>query len=385
MIRNNPLSGIYTEPFERMRKFEYIIPLIYFLLLIIGVFAVRTATYGEYIEDNYYKQIIFSTLGIIVFFTAYFLKESFLKRIIGYLYSFTIFLLIYVLVFERARYGARRWIRVGPVGIQPSHLFLIFTLIIFAKYLAEKNKKAYYILSLTTLLGLGLIFKQPDLGMTLFTFGLWFMLTYVSGEHEKTWKTSMFLMLFSSPFAFYFMKDYQKARIIGFLFPEKNAAGVAYNTLQAMRAIGSGGFFGKGYLNGFMNLSDFVPEDHNDFIISVIGEEFGFLGITVIILLYGILIYRMYIYAQKTSRRFWKYIYFGTSLIIFFHVFENIGMNLGIMPVTGVPLPLISYGGSQIIIFSFLLGLVTKGIATTESYAEENYIDDETNFKGEMN
>ncbi|SHE70662.1 rod shape determining protein RodA [Marinitoga hydrogenitolerans DSM 16785] len=368
---------INVEPFERMRKFEYIVPFIYITLLIFGIFMVRTATYGEYIEDNYYKQIIFSFLGIIIFFFTFFLKERILKSIIVHLYTITLFLLMYVLVFERARYGAKRWIRVGPVGIQPSHLFLIFTLVIFAKYLAEKNKKAYYILSFTTLIGLGLIFKQPDLGMTLFTFGLWFLLTYISGEHEKTWKTSLFLMLFSSPFAFYFMEDYQRARIVGFLFPEKNAASVAYNTLQSIRAIGSGGFFGKGYLNGFMNLSDFVPEDHNDFIISVIGEELGFLGILFVLIIYALLIYRIYVYAKKTRRKFWKYIYFGTITIIFFHVYENIGMALGIMPVTGVPLPLVSYGGSQIITFSFLLGLVTKGISTTERFSEDNYIDNE--------
>ncbi|KAF2956780.1 FtsW/RodA/SpoVE family cell cycle protein [Marinitoga sp. 38H-ov] len=368
---------IKVEPFERIRKFEIIIPLIYFSLLIIGILMVRTATYNESIEENYYKQIIFSILGIISYFFVYFLKERVIKNIIPYLYGITFFLLIYVLFFERARYGARRWIRLGPIGIQPSHLFLIFTLIIFAKYLSERNKKAYYLLSFITLLGLGLIFKQPDLGMTLFTFGLWFLLTYVSGQHEKTWKTALFLMVFSSPFAFYFMKDYQRARIIGFLFPEKNAAGVAYNMLQATRAIGSGGLFGKGYLNGFMNLSNFVPEDHNDFIISVIGEELGFFGILLVISLYAILIYRIYIYANKTQRKFWKYIYFGAIAIIFFHVYENIGMNLGIMPITGVPLPLISYGGSQIITFSMLLGLVTKGIATTETYNEENYLDNE--------
>ncbi|KLO23131.1 MULTISPECIES: FtsW/RodA/SpoVE family cell cycle protein [unclassified Marinitoga] len=368
---------IKVEPFERMRRFEYIVPLIYISLLIIGIFMVRTATYGEYIEDNYYKQIIFSILGIIVFFFTYFLKERILKSIIPHLYGITLLLLIYVLFFERARYGARRWIRIGPVGIQPSHLFLMFTLVILAKYLSEKNKKAYYILSFTTLIGLALIFKQPDLGMTLFTFTLWFLLTYVSGQHEKTWKTSLFLMLFSMPFAFYFMQDYQRARIIGFLFPEKNAAGVAYNTLQSIKAIGSGGLFGKGYLNGFMNLSNFVPEDHNDFITAVIGEELGFLGIILIIFLYALLIYRLYIYAQKTERKFWKYIYFGTIVIIYLHVYENIGMNLGIMPVTGVPLPLISYGGSQIITFSFLLGLATKGIATTEIFTEDNYLDNE--------
>ncbi|GAB6189208.1 FtsW/RodA/SpoVE family cell cycle protein [Marinitoga arctica] len=369
---------VKVEPFERTRKFEYIIPLIYFTLLIFGIFMVRTATYGEYIEENYYKQIVFSIIGVIVFFFVYFLKERILKSIIPHLYGITILLLLYVLFFERARYGARRWIRIGPVGIQPSHLFLIFTLIIFAKYLSEKNKKAYYLLSFTTLLGLGLIFKQPDLGMTLFTFGLWFLLTYVSGQHEKTWKTSLFLMLFSSPFAFYFMKDYQRARIIGFLFPEKNAAGVAYNTLQSNRAIGSGGIFGKGYLNGFMNLSNFVPEDHTDFISAVIGEELGFLGLFFVISLYMLLIYRIYQYSQKTERKFWKYIYFGTIIIIFFHVYENIGMSIGIMPVTGVPLPLVSYGGSQIITFSFLLGLVTKGIATTEIYNnEDNYLDNE--------
>lgn len=368
---------INVEPFERIRRFEYIVPLIYFTLLIFGILMVRTATYGEYIEENYYKQIIFSIIGTIVFFFVYFLKERVLKSIIPHLYGITLLMLFYVLFFERARYGARRWIRLGPIGIQPSHLFLIFTLIIFAKYLSEKNKKAYYILSFTTLIGLGLIFKQPDLGMTLFTFGLWFLLTYISGQHERTWRTSLFLMLFSSPFAFYFMENYQRARIIGFLFPEKNAAGVAYNTIQSMRAIGSGGLFGKGYLNGFMNLSNFVPEDHNDFIIAVIGEEMGFIGILFVISLYVLLIYRIYQYAQKTERKFWKYIYFGTIAILFFHVYENIGMSVGIMPVTGVPLPLISYGGSQIITFSFLLGLVTKGISTTEIYNEDNYLDNE--------
>ena len=347
---------------ERIKQIEFIIFIIYLLLMTIGFLAVKSATLNTPRESIVFKQLVFSSIGLILYFFMIFLPERTLKTLIPWLFYFFILLLGFVLVKGNVVYGARRWISVGPFSLQPSEFYKVIEILFLSYALSHKTNKSYYIVSLLILFSSLLIFKEPDLGTTLIVLSMWFIITFVSGKHEKLWKITFFSGLTISPFSLLFMKSYQIARITGFLNPNKNASGISYNTVQSMRAIGSGGLFGNGYMNGYMNLGNYVPEDHSDFIVSVIGEELGFIGIFTIILLYSLLIWRMYIGYKKSNDEFWKYFYILTAFLIFFHVFENIGMNMGIMPVTGIPLPFLTAGGSPMLSFSILLGIATKGL-----------------------
>ena len=165
---------------------------------------------------------------------------------------------------------------------------------------------------------------------------------------------SFLSLLLASPFVWFkFLKDYQKLRIINFLFPENDPLGSGYNIIQSKIAIGSGGFFGKGFLKGTQGQLKFLPEHHTDFIFTIIGEEFGFIGAIILILLYGYLIYYGYSVANKTNSTFGKLVAIGCSTILFLHLFINIGMTASLMPVAGIPLLMLSYGGS-----SLLLGVI---------------------------
>ncbi|MDD3601003.1 MAG: FtsW/RodA/SpoVE family cell cycle protein [Defluviitoga tunisiensis] len=354
-------TALFEGKNERIKGVEFFLIISYICLLIIGYFAVKSAVLNSSLEGIEKQQLMWMIIGIIGFFLTIFIPERLIKITAPILFYFSFFLLILVL-FMPPISGSRRWIRVGPVGFQPSELFKLFLLIYFSYILSEKDLKTFYFASFITLISSVLLYKEPDFSTTVIVLTTWFVLVFISGKFEKLWQYTLGLGIISAPIIFMNMKEYQKGRILGFLFPEQYTLTYFYNTDQAIKAIGSGGWFGKGYMNGYMNLSGSVPESETDFILSVIGEEFGFIGISFIILLYAIIIWRLYVGYKKSNDLFWKYYYVGSSFLIFFHVFQNIGMNLGLLPVTGIPLPLISYGGTSILTFSLILGLATKGL-----------------------
>ncbi len=346
---------------ERYVRYEFILTILYFILMIIGYFAVKSATLNSYLEGTDQRQLLFYIVGIISFIIILILPERTIKTFIPILFFAIVLSLILVLIIGDETKGARRWLDIGSFGIQPSEFFKLFLILYLSKILTDSSKTNYYLVSLLTVLSAGLIYIQPDLGTTLIVFFIWIVFTFLSGKFEVLWKTLVFSGVAISPLMFLLMKDYQRARIVGFIFPTLYSD-FSYNTTQSIRAIGSGGISGTGFMNGYMNLGNFVPEDHTDFIISVIGEEFGFIGIFSVIFVYFLIIWRLYKGYKMSYDIFWKYFYAGSSFLIFFHVFENIGMNLGIMPVTGIPLPLISSGGSTILTYSLLFGLAVKGM-----------------------
>ncbi|TGG88463.1 FtsW/RodA/SpoVE family cell cycle protein [Geotoga petraea] len=346
---------------ERFVRFEYILTILFVLLMVIGYFAVKSSTLNSYLEGTEQRQLFFYIIGSISFFIILFLPERTIKTLIPTLFFVLFFLLIAVLIIGDETKGARRWLNIGTFGIQPSEFFKLSLILYLSKVLSDNSKTNYYLVSLITIMSAGLIYLEPDLGTTLIIIMIWFVFTFLSGKFEVLWRIILFSGAALAPLAFLIMEDYQRGRIIGFMFPNLYSD-FSYNTTQSIRAIASGGITGTGYMNGYMNLGNFVPEDHTDFIISVIGEEFGFIGIFSIIFTYFLIIWRLYRGYKMSYDIFWKYFYAGASFLIFFHVFENIGMNLGIMPVTGIPLPMISNGGSTIITYSLLLGLAVKGM-----------------------
>jgi len=206
---------------------------------------------------------------------------------------------------------------------------------------------------------MGLIYLEPDLGTTIIIVVIWYFMTLISKKFDRLMIVMTALIVVAVPVVLMFgLESYQRDRILSFLDPEKYASGAAYNTIQAIRAIGSGGWTGRGFVQGTMNRLGYVPADHTDFIFSVIGEEWGFVGAVTVILLYSLLLWRIWIITRRTGDFFGRLVMSGFFAVFAFHVVENIGMNLGLLPVTGIPLPLISYGGSSSMIFALQLGIV---------------------------
>lgn len=354
------IKDIFLYSTERFKRFEYMLVTIYVLLLSTGFIVLQSAVMNSAREGDAEKQVIWICLSVFVFLLTIFLPEKTIKMLIPVVFGIIFLSLAGVLLMPAVK-GSRRWINLSFFRYQPSEFFKIAEIMILSLVLAMKEKKFYYIVTLFIFISAVLIYKEPDLGTTIISLAIWWIMTFLSGKHENIWKFSMLGGILGSPVIYFLMDDYQKNRILGFIYSTDNSSGISYNTTQALKAIGSGGLTGKGYMNGFMNLGNFVPEDSTDFISSVIGEEFGFLGMFFVVLLFTLLIIRLYQLYKMSRSDFWKFYYAGTAFLIFFHVYENIGMNIGIMPVTGIVLPFISYGGGSAITFSILIAFAVKG------------------------
>jgi rod shape determining protein RodA len=393
-------------------KYDYITLGLVLILLLIGIVAIYSATQGSSgeISDLFFKQLLWVAFGIAVLIATSLISMHSLQRLAYILYAASILSLILVMFIGKAGQGAERWLSIGFVRIQPSEFTKITTILAVSKLLSDKyadvNRLKYFILSTgIILLPALLIVKQPDLGTALaflaliipvlFWAGLnWFyifviltpLLTISASFNFWTFLPVMLLIsliLFFSrrkpavmaavfllnitvgiitPYLWNQLRPYQQQRIITFINPEKDPKGSGYQIIQSQVAIGSGGIMGKGYLNGSQTHLRFLPAQHTDFIFSVIGEEFGFLGSTTVLVLFLLLILRLIHLAALVHDQFESMIIVGVLTFIFFHVIINMGMTIGLAPVTGLPLPFISYGGSFLLTNMVMSGLVI-GIA----------------------
>jgi len=355
------ITNLIGERKERIKKIEFILIIAYVLLAIIGFLSVKSSVINSSLEGIENQQLMWIIIGSVFFAVSIFIPERFIKRSLPILFYLVVFALVLVL-FTTPVSGARRWVRLGPIGFQPSEIFKFVLLLYLSHVLSQNDNRKFYFVSMIVFLSAALIYEEPDFSTSIIVLFTWFALVFVSGRFEKLWQYSLGLAVIGGPIIFYNLQEYQRGRIIGFLFPQTYSLSYYYNTAQAIKAIGSGGLLGKGYMNGYMNLSGFVPESHTDFIFSVVGEEFGFLGVTLLLILYSTILWRLYDGYKKSDDLFWKYFYVGSAFLFFFHIFQNIGMNLGILPVTGIPLPLLSNGGSSFLTFSLILGIATKGL-----------------------
>lgn len=284
----------------------------------------------------------------------------------GFIYGVCILLLVAVLIIGTGREdtGSKSWIRFGPVGIQPSEIVKIGFIITFshlcAKYGEDLNKAKNMIkLCLHATVLLGLIMLQPDFGTTMVFIVIFVGILFAAHISYKYIIASSITVIAAIPIIWnFFLADYQKNRIRVLFNPESDPLNTGYHVMQSKIAIGSGGILGKGLGQGTQTQLDYLPVKHTDFIYSVIGEELGIIGsVTVLILLFGIVLRCLYV-AKKSKDKFGSYICVGVSCMFLAHIFENIGMCIGIMPVTGIPLPFFSYGGSSIITNMMAVGLV---------------------------
>ena len=353
------------------RTFDYTLLLTVLLISVISIVIIRSATLNNITGDSLYfvrKQVLWVGIGLIVMFVTVLLDYLYFSRMAHHFYILNIALLTAVLFIGRGGGGAQRWLDLKFFDLQPSELSKLAIIIILAKVLSERKEPFESIYDLVVpfmyvLLPMILIFLQPDLGTSLVFFAVLFTMLFIAGAFLK----HLLLIIavgtgVGFPLLWLILKDYQRMRLLVFVNPEVDPMGYGYQLLQSMIAIGAGGFAGYFFrtgelFQGTQSGLNFLPAQHTDFIFSVLGEEFGFLGVLFLMLLFFILIYRIIRIARLSKDTFGSFLCVGVAAMFMFQIFVNIGMTIGIMPVTGLPLPLMSYGGS-----SYLLNITSIGL-----------------------
>ncbi|HEY5269802.1 MAG TPA: FtsW/RodA/SpoVE family cell cycle protein [Anaerolineales bacterium] len=333
--------------------------------LVFGVTMILSAIAGnENLATLVPRQMIFGGIGFVVIILAAAIDYRFWSGAIVPMYIIIVIFLLLLFVIGGARFGATRWIETGLVSIQPTELAKIVVILALANYFS-KNLDAshtwgWMIKSLLITIGIaGLIFIQPNLSNVIVIMVLWAAMTWESGLELKQLGIMTLAGLILVVVAFNFIQQYQWIRIVNFFRPDLSARnGATYNVIQALIALGSGGWVGKGYGNGTQTQLRFMKVRHNDFIFSVIGEELGFVGTIFVLLLIGFIVYRCLRAARLARDPFGSMIAYGVAILIFFQASVNIAVNLNLIPVTGIPLPFISYGGSGLISLMLGIGLV---------------------------
>jgi rod shape determining protein RodA len=310
------------------------------------------------------KQIIWLCAGLALMVFSFLFNYKLLDRWGPVIYIFCILLLVAVSLFGKQVGGAQRWLMLGPVSIQPSELVKIAVIIMLARYYAKVvtpqgiNFKRLFLPLVWTLIPFVLIVKQPDLGTAMLVLLIAVTITLFVKIEKRTLMGLVSLGMMMIPVVWFFLKGYQKQRILTFLSPDRDPLGAGYHIIQSKIAIGSGMILGKGYLKGSQNTLSFLPEQHTDFIFSVISEEWGFVGAAIMVLLFLMLIVRGLQIAYVCKDPFGTILSLGVILMLFWQVIINIGMVMGLMPVVGVPLPLVSYGGSSIMTLMICIGIL---------------------------
>lgn len=331
------------------------------LISLAGIMTIFSATRplleGEhpsfYIRQAYWLLIGLAALALIVSIDYIRLgKASYI------LYAGGLILLLLVLIKGRSGLGAQRWLSIGPLGFQPSELFKPAFIIMLARYMSMLRRKMsvrdiLIAFSAFLLLPLIMLLRQPDLGTAVIMLLIFMSLTLAKGVERKVVMLAVSIALISVPFIGNIfwdeLKDYQKKRLVAFIEPEADPAGVSYHINQSKVAIGSGGVLGKGYLKGTQGPFRFLPEKHTDFVFSVFAEEWGLLGSSLLLLTYLVLILRGLDTAKRAKDEFGRLLALGITFMFTIYCFVNIGMTLGLMPVVGIPLPFMSYGGTALV------------------------------------
>lgn len=345
-----------------LRNLDYVIIAVVVILTTISFFVIASASP----ENPFYfvkRQAVWVVVGLVLFALTLSIDYHDLANYTKYLYYINLALLMAVFVFGREAKGAQRWLRLGPWKIQPSELAKLIIIITLADLLSKRASSMRSIRDLIPVfvhvgLPMMLILKQPDLGTSLVFIGLLLGMLFVAGIKWQYLAGLCGLGGAAAPVLFYLLEDYQRKRILAVFNPYVDPTNSGYHVIQSMIAVGSGRTWGKGWFAGTQNRLGFLPEQHTDFIFSVIGEELGFVRAAGILLLYFILIYRGIRIAMKARDDFGSLIATGVVIMFTFHILVNVGMTMGIMPVTGIPLPFMSYGGSSYLTNMMALGLL---------------------------
>ena len=362
MYQHNRLNNNFSF-FQKFRNLDYILLVCIFLLGFISFATMYSTDGGEILfhtKSHFLKFIVFSLLMIVI--------SLFNIRIwfsLGYIiYIIIVGMLVWTAIFGITASGSQRWINLYFINIQPSELMKIFIILCLAKYfhrikLENVNSLYALITSLVIIfIPMSLVIIQPDLGTSLLISISGISVLWFAGLNHKYFFYTLLMSIISLPFIISFLKPYQKLRILTFLNPDRDPLGAGYQIIQSKIAVGSGGLLGKGFLKGTQSYLEFLPEKHTDFIFTLFSEEFGFLGSIILLSIYALIIFRV-IKIGSISRSYFAKIFcysFGTS--IFVYIVINMSMVLGLLPIVGSPLPIMSYGGSSMLATMIGFGIV---------------------------
>jgi len=340
------------------RNFDWIFFLSSFLILSLGVLAIFSTN-----PEAAKEQMIFSLIGLFGYFLLSSLDYRLLKQFAYLLYFLGLLSLVAVLIFGTETRGSVRWFRIGELGIQPSEFVKLSLILLLARILSN-SREAYVSLQniirsgLTTFVLSAAVFIQPDLGTTLSLVFVWVALLVYSGIKRFYLLVSIVSLGVLSFPLWNILKDYQKDRIITFLNPSSDPLGGGYHVIQSIIAVGSGRLLGKGFGSGTQSHLQYLPAYYTDFIFASFAEEWGLIGVIIFLALFFLLLVKILLIAKDAPTLFGNLITLGVFALIFFQFLVSVGMNIGLMPVTGIPLPLFSYGGSSLITTLLALGLV---------------------------
>jgi len=355
---------VWLSPDNPWRRFDWPLFLPVLGLLVISLLVLYSAAEGE--PGLVLGQLIRFAVAFTAFFVAAALPPRLLARLAPYAYAATIALLVLVLFYGVRGMGAQRWIELGPLTLQPSELMKLALPLTLAAFLSHRDFPLGIGVQLFSLFLIALpsvlVLLEPDLGTSLLIAASGMVVLFLAGAPMKLFFGLGTGLLASLPVIWYQLQDYQQRRLIGFLNPQADPQGAGYHITQSKIAIGSGGLTGKGWLEGTQAQLDFLPERHTDFAFAVLSEEFGLLGALVLLGLYLVISYRGLFIAFRSREMYSRLVAGGLSVMFFAYVVINIGMTTGLLPVVGVPLPLVSYGGSSLVALLSGLGLV-MGIA----------------------
>lgn len=355
---------LFSKIFLSLRNFDWFLLLIVLILISIGLASIYSVDLSLGGELTFFPtQILALIIGIGLVFTAGIVNVNFYRASARIFYLISFSLLFLVLFFGINIRGTTGWFRVAGFSFQPAE-FAKIGLILFLAWLISRYGREFYKFKFVFSTGLftfilaGLIVLQPDLGSALLLFFVWFGLLFLAGTKKRyiALLVGVLFIVFVFSWSFLF-KDYQKERFSTFLNPELDPLGSGYNVSQSIIAVGSGNFFGRGLGFGSQSQLHFLPEAQTDFIFSVIAEELGFIGVMIVLILYFLLLWRLSYIASFLKNDFQVYTLLGIALLFFVQMVVNIGGALGMLPVTGVTLPFLSYGGSSLVINLFLIGI----------------------------
>jgi rod shape determining protein RodA len=309
-----------------------------------------------------WKQVIRFVIAFAILLVLAQVSSNTLNRWTPYIYAIGVVLLIAVLIIGQIGKGAQRWLDFGIFVFQPSEIMKLAVPLMVSWYLSEyplpPDTKRLAIAMMIIAIPFILIIKQPDLGTSLLVAGAGFFALLFAGLSWKIITSFAILGAASAPIGWTLMHDYQKQRVLTLLDPEKDPLGAGYHIIQSKIAIGSGGLYGKGWLNGTQSQLDFLPERSTDFIFAAYAEEFGFIGILVLLAIYLFIIIRGLFIAVQAQDTFTRLLAGSLTMTFFIYVFVNIGMVTGILPVVGLPLPLVSYGGTSVVTLMASFGIL---------------------------
>jgi rod shape determining protein RodA len=349
------------------KNFDWILFFSVLLLAIFGVleiYSVALGVGGEAI-NNFYKQLLFIGLGVGGMFVITFFDHHFLKSLKTYLYLFAVVLLILVLIFGKTVNNTTGWFEIFSFRIQPVEFVKIILIIYLAGYfsnLATRVKNSRHFIG--SLIATGILFflvgLQPDFGSSLVLLAIWLVVALVAGFSKKYWLVALTVTLVAAIPLWFNLSPYQQQRVTTVFNNTQEVCREeeCYNKQQALIAIGAGGLAGRGLSFGSQSQLKFLPAAQTDFIFSVIAEELGFLGVLIVISLFSVFFYRSLVAVRRVKDDFGTYFILGFVGLVFTHMFVNIGMNLGILPIIGIPLPFVSYGGSAMIAMFIGVGIM---------------------------